>query len=383
MSWSRLACVVLGLGVFFGACANGLLVNGQDGGAADGTTGDVITSGDASGCPQFNLMTDPQHCGSCTNACPSGEVCSSGMCKMSCQPPTTKCLNDDAGACFDLSSSPTHCGTCTTVCDNGDASALAPGNGNPDSGVNFGDAGYDGGTGWTQGTATCTNKTCGVTCPPGTTECADSICYDLGNYHDHCGSCTTACQASVEWCTFGKCCPVGQANCSGTCTDISSDANNCGACGNKCPTSAPQCSGGTCTAGVTYTDSFTNNVTATTQCTDWKAFQAALTGSYTSITISGSNDTTGKTCTGTTANTLCQAIHSSGTVTGTLCNGNTWAVGTCGSGTEVTATTSVCSCTANGYYVRPCIGTNANWGSVNATTTCFYPPSQTLTVVCK
>jgi hypothetical protein len=382
----KLSWVGVGAGVVLFAiglrCATGLPVSGED--ASTGGDG-----GDASSaCPQFDLQTDPQHCGSCTNACTGDLVCSDGQCKAQCDPPLIKCLNTDgggeAGVCFDLTSNIDHCGQCATECATGDAGALEAGNdNNPDAGIPTPDGGFPPGPYWSLGTPTCTKSMCGIQCPGTMTECSDSICYDTQNFHDHCGNCTTACADDTEWCTQGNCCPVGQGYCSGACTDLLSNASNCGACGVTCSGGTPVCSNGVCSSSIVYTDSFTNGVIATTQCTDWTTFRGKLTGTYTSITMKGSNDTTGRTCTGADANTLCQALHTNTLVGATSCGGYTWEVSTsCGSASpELSADGSMCTCETTGYDVRPCIDTDDNWGGIN-TATCG-APTQTMTVSCQ
>jgi hypothetical protein len=47
-------------------------------------------------------------------------------------------------------------------------------------------------------------------------------------------------------------------------------------------------------------------------------------------------------------------------------NGRSWAVGSCGSGYELSANGVVCYC-STGYDLRPCIG-NSNWGGINGNT---------------
>src|SRR3982750_2674029 len=44
-------------------------------GAGTGGTGAVVVT------PCLNTMTDPAHCGSCSNACAQGQVCDQGVCK--------------------------------------------------------------------------------------------------------------------------------------------------------------------------------------------------------------------------------------------------------------------------------------------------------------
>ena len=227
-------------------------------------------------------------------------------------------------------------------------------------------------------------------CNPPLTKCG-SICVDTQNDPSHCGGCTTACasdgDAAPPTCVGGVCsvtCSGGQQLCNGVCTDVQTDPNNCGGCGKPCPPQST-CSGGICggtTTGSTYSESFTNLVVATQQCTDWNAWRAGLTGTYTSVTLSGSNDTTGRTCTGSGANTLCQALHNSTTVSNLSCGGYTWNVDFCSGMTwELTADNAACTCTNPGYNIRPCINTNGDWGGIT-TQTCA-APSQTLSVTCQ
>ncbi|AGP38672.1 PKD domain-containing protein [Sorangium cellulosum] len=159
-----------------------------------------------------------------------------------------------------------------------------------------------------------------------------------------------------------------------TCDDGLQNQGEAGVdCGGPC---AP-CGGTT----VEFSEQFTQGETAFEQCSAWDAFRASLTGSYSSVTLRGSRDPDGVTCTGAAANTLCQALHD-GTPTGPIeCDGRTWTVGTdCGPPgvVELTADGFECSCSST-YVARPCVGMEA-WGGVNSDS-CF-PPSQTISVVC-
>jgi hypothetical protein len=174
-----------------------------------------------------------------------------GMCKASCDPPSLKCFGSEAGVCIDPTKDPNNCGMCNNTC-----AAMIPdsgpstGNGNPDSGIPVPDGGFDAGNGWTFPSSSCDASKCALACAGSSALCSDDLCWDLQNAHDHCGGCTTACMASVEWCTKGRCCPTGQDYCGSACTNVLTDATNCGYCGNVCPVSAPVCISGTCSKQV-------------------------------------------------------------------------------------------------------------------------------------
>src|SRR6266566_3298616 len=60
----------------------------------------------------LNLDSDHDHCGSCTHACASSQVCSSGQCSSTCSGNTTSC----SGSCVDLKTSATNCNGCGINC---------------------------------------------------------------------------------------------------------------------------------------------------------------------------------------------------------------------------------------------------------------------------
>ena len=136
---------------------------------------------------------------------------------------------------------------------------------------------------------------------------------------------------------------------------------------------------------VTYSQSFTSGIGSSgAQCTAWNSFRAAIsaTTTYSRITISGSNNTTGVSCTGATANTICQSLRTGITLNSTACDSRNWAVGTCVSSIELSANGAICSCPSPGYISRPCIGgTNPNWGGINSAT--CSGPTQTIIVTCQ
>ncbi|CAF4248459.1 unnamed protein product, partial [Adineta steineri] len=117
---------------------------------------------------------------------------------------------------------------------------------------------------------------------------------------------------------------------------------------------------------TTYSQSFINGVTPTTQCTAWITFAAGLTcTSYSSLRIYGSNDPTGLTISDPYVVTAIAVALRANTTYSATSNGYTWIVGACG-GNELTATGSLCSCTS-GYTLRPCFG-GSNWGGIMGTT---------------
>jgi hypothetical protein len=167
----------------------------------------------------------------------------------------------------------------------------------------------------------------------------------------NCGGCGTVCN---NICSSGHCCNNGEAYCNGTCKP----ANQC---------------------GVVFTGNFVQGQSSPNECNNWNTWRGLLVGNYTMITIKGTQDYVGVTCTGNQANTICQALRNNQSANVGNCNGLTWATGQCGNGIELTATGQVCACNS-GYTLRPCIA-NLNWGAVNGTT--CNAPTQTMTVICQ
>ena len=141
-----------------------------------------------------------------------------------------------------------------------------------------------------------------------------------------------------------------------------------------------------------YSETFTTGVSycqATPQYDNWVSYRALLDTSlfeFTKVTIKGSLDTVGRSCTDTVmVNEMATALRNGVIGNWVACNGNTWNVGTgcagCGVPAEVvefTASGTDCLCTDPGYILRPAIG-NLNWGGI-AGLTCS-APTQTMTVV--
>lgn len=127
-----------------------------------------------------------------------------------------------------------------------------------------------------------------------------------------------------------------------------------------------------------YSQSFTTGTTPSSQCTAWTTFQATLTcTAYTLLRLSGSNSVAGINETNpVVVNAIAAALRTSSAYSGTS-NGITWMVGACGSGSELSAAGSICSCPTSSL-IRPCIG-NSNWGGLNSAT--CGGVSQTITVL--
>jgi hypothetical protein len=145
-----------------------------------------------------DMQTDKAHCGSCSNACPSGADCVAGQCK--CATTATVCSEQ----CVDLNTDPMNCGICDAQC--------APG-------------------------YSCQNKQCLCT----KTSCKGQ-CVDIQTDVDNCGGCGNKCLS----CNTGQCgCAGGSPACKGHCVDYLTDRDNCGTCGNKC-SAGQQCRQSTC-----------------------------------------------------------------------------------------------------------------------------------------
>ncbi len=139
---------------------------------------------------------------------------------------------------------------------------------------------------------------------------------------------------------------------------------------------------GGCLAGnITYTASFSGSVPNTSsQCTTFNAWRAQLTNrTFTNITLSGSRDTVGRSCSGSQADQICKALRDGRDFT-TSCGGQTWTVDSdCGGSVELVLG-NTCQCLTPGYGLRPCISSD-NWGGVNSNTCAG--PAQTITVQCR
>jgi hypothetical protein len=140
------------------------------------------------------------------------------------------------------------------------------------------------------------------------------------------------------------------------------------------------CEAGACSIPGTAFSEFFRLQGSPLLCSRWMdfLFQQLDNTNYQSVTMNGSFDPLGVTCTDPAlATEICQAMHNQGFVQ-IFCDGHTWNVSSC-SGVEVTIDTQPCQCTF-GRALRPCIG-NENWGGVG-TNTCG-AESQTISLICQ
>jgi hypothetical protein len=295
-----------------------------------------------------DLKTDGMNCGKCGTVCPMGATCVQGSCQ--CASGQSKCNN----TCVDTKTDLNNCGKCGMACGGGDAGMIM------------------GGGSWG-----CANGSCSIICPMPKVECTGA-CVDTQTDIDNCGMCSNACDPMTEQCSQGLCCKMGESVCNNMCTQTQSDPMNCGKCGMSCPMNMPACVNGMCSTALVYSHAFTQSqVPPMINCTDWLTFRQQASGNASSITIKGSNDNVGRTCTGNTAAQIVNALKAGGSFNGT-CNNISWSVGTCVGGQDIGVSADGAICTCNGQYaVRPCIN-HQDWGGVK-TVSCN-APSQTLTV---
>jgi PKD repeat protein len=127
---------------------------------------------------------------------------------------------------------------------------------------------------------------------------------------------------------------------------------------------------------IIYSDTFTQGsgyAAGTSQWDNWGTFRSALdtsTQTLLRVTVRGTLDQTGRTCTDRTIVRRLAAALRNATTYNATCGSFVWSVGNCGSGPElnVNSASSICACNV-GWSVRPQINAgNQNWGGVNSNT---------------
>lgn len=161
-------------------CADGQVCNSGTC-SSSCSAGEIVCSGNCT-----NTLTDSNHCGSCTHACPTGYDCTNGKCM--CASPTLGCApqadsgSDAAIVCIDPKTDTNNCGACGNVCTDGGANAI-PG---------------------------CADGGCGIgSCIPPYDNCnmspTDGCGINLSTDNNNCGACGLVCDAGSPNCSDGGC----------------------------------------------------------------------------------------------------------------------------------------------------------------------------------
>ena len=245
----------------------------------------------ADGC-ETNVQTDPLHCSDCGKPCTvpphATATCVGGTCGFSCVDSWFDCDGDATNGCeFDLASDPNHCGACGTVC------SVANGTAGCSSGLcvigacNLGFLDCDGqvGTGCEidgltndancgqcnhaclleHAASDCVAGTCLFVCAHPWEDCSgvvDSCSVDTDTDEQNCGACGTKCNHpnATEICDTGACkisgCSGTYADCNNQVPDgcesnLMSDPGHCGLCTKACSYANANalCVGGGCVMG--------------------------------------------------------------------------------------------------------------------------------------
>jgi len=186
----------------------------------------------------FDLTSDPEHCGTCMRSCEAGQVCLDSDCRVGGCPPGTRACR---GRCVDTESDVLHCGDCDRPCPAGAScvagECLCPAgrevcrNRCTDTSRDRLNCGHCGEI--CAGDLQCISSECG--CEAGLRNCG-TRCVDIDSDPAHCGDCDEPC-APGEVCYGGVCgqeCPPGRIDCGGACVDTTSDDAHCGGCNQPC-----------------------------------------------------------------------------------------------------------------------------------------------------
>jgi hypothetical protein len=209
-------------------------------------TGCVAPANMRCGTTCVDTNSDANNCGRCGMICPGGGSCTMGRCTIACPAGMGNCDGMDANGCeTPTRNNPLHCGGCGNVCTSGP-------NGSP----------------------TCTNGQCVLTCVAGFGNCdmnnANGCETDLRTSAANCGACANACpmRANAQTvCQASACniaCNTGFGNCDAVVTngceaDLRTNPLSCGMCNRRCataPNATPACMAETC--AITCTAGYSN-----------------------------------------------------------------------------------------------------------------------------
>lgn len=334
---------------------------GAGGVAQDGGSDAIGGTGGGTECELGTL----EHCGACNQPCAPANVneasCEGDTCGYdTCSGSFLDCDADASNGCETDGEATATCGACDIDC-----------------GVQAGHV----------ANATCEEGTCNYdTCESLWADCdenASNGCEKPINTLPDCGECGKLCNpdnVQNALCDAGECyydeCVGLNDECDGDLsngceTDVSSDPLHCGACNEPCPQGV-SCKAGSCE--YSWEETFFNNQNSPDQCTTFQTFVNGLTDNYSIVTISGTFNAMGVSCTDPAkVQMIADALRTQTSMT-INCDGNDWSICDRNNHRELWLNPPT-QCSGNncptGYIIRPCIG-NVNWGGVN-TATCNAP----------
>jgi hypothetical protein len=168
--------------------------SGTSSGGSGGNVAGCATGQAKCGSECKDLNADQLNCGTCGNACGSGQTCQAGQCQC------TAGLLGCNGACIPADAS--NCGSCNNKCSSGQV---------------------------------CSSNSCQSSCGAGETQCGGGACVDTMSNALNCGACGNACPAGSV-CNGGACgcSAAGQMLCSNACVDTMTSTAHCGGCNRAC-----------------------------------------------------------------------------------------------------------------------------------------------------